>query len=308
MRWPLRYQILLPFAAVMAALLVAVSLLNAYLAARQSFRQTVQRLRDVAHTLADARFPLTDAVLRQAHGLSEAEFVLTDEQNVLAASLPLAEALPQLASTTQWDKLELDRTTDVLGERYFHAALMLGPQGGSPRGVVLHLLYPERSWRDARWQAAYPPLLVGAIALVPVALLAGAIAGRLSRPIVELRRQVGRIAHGDFQPLPPPPHDDELRDLTRSVNTLAGGPSSTMLPLSMNTTRSATSRAKSISWVTTIIVMPSLASCRITRNTSPTNSGSSAEVASSNSINLGCMASERAMATRCCWPPESFSG
>ena len=56
MRWPLRYQILLPFAAVMLTLLVAVSLLNAYLAARQSFRQTVHRLRDVAQTLADASF------------------------------------------------------------------------------------------------------------------------------------------------------------------------------------------------------------------------------------------------------------
>ncbi len=55
-----------------------------------------------------------------------------------------------------------------------------------------------------------------------MALLASAIAGRLSRPIVELRWQVGRITHGDFQPLPPPPHDDELRDLTRSVNALAG--------------------------------------------------------------------------------------
>jgi signal transduction histidine kinase len=222
MRWPLRYQILVPFAAVIAALLVAVSLLNAYLAARQSFRQTVHRLRDVAHTLADARFPLTDAVLRQAHGLSGAEFVLTDGPDVLKSSLPRAEALPPVAVTDQWEKLELDRTTDVLGERYFHAALTVAPQGDSSHGAVLHLLYAERSWRDARWQAAYPPLLVGAIALVPVALLAGAIAGRLSRPIVELRRQVGRIAHGDFQPLPPPPHDDELRDLTRSVNALAG--------------------------------------------------------------------------------------
>ncbi|HEX4146614.1 MAG TPA: HAMP domain-containing sensor histidine kinase [Pirellulales bacterium] len=223
MRWPLRYQILVPFAAVMVALLATVSVLNAYLAARQSFRQTVQRLRGVAHALADPRFPLTDTVLRKAHGLSEAEFVLiADGSSLLAASLPLTEALPQVAPTSQWQNLELDDTAVVAGERYFHAALNLAPQDAWPHGAVLHLLYPERSWRDARWQAAYPPLLVGAVALVPVALLAGAIAGRLSRPIVELRRQVGRIAHGDFQPLPLPPHDDELRDLTRSVNALAG--------------------------------------------------------------------------------------
>ena len=37
-------------------------------------------------------------------------------------------------------------------------------------------------------------------------------------------------------------------------------------------------------------------------------SGSSAEVGSSKSITLGSIASARAIATRCCWPPESWAG
>ena len=37
-------------------------------------------------------------------------------------------------------------------------------------------------------------------------------------------------------------------------------------------------------------------------------SGSSAEVGSSNSMMRGFMQSERAIATRCCWPPESWPG
>ena len=88
----------------------------------------------------------------------------------------------------------------------------------------------------------------------------------------------------------------------------AGGPSSTITPPSMKTTRSATSRAKLISWVTTIIVMPSSARSRMTASTSPTSSGSSAEVGSSKSITLGLHRSARAMATRCCWPPDSCAG
>ena len=32
------------------------------------------------------------------------------------------------------------------------------------------------------------------------------------------------------------------------------------------------------------------------------------ETIDSGSITLGAMASERAMATRCCWPPDSCSG
>ena len=76
----------------------------------------------------------------------------------------------------------------------------------------------------------------------------------------------------------------------------------------MKTTRSATPRANPISWVTTIMVMPSSARSRITSSTSPTSSGSRAEVGSSKSISSGFMASARAMATRCCCPPDSWAG
>ncbi|MOA54362.1 hypothetical protein D3C78_1779620 [compost metagenome] len=69
----------------------------------------------------------------------------------------------------------------------------------------------------------------------------------------------------------------------------------------MKITRLATLRAKPISWVTQIIVMPlSWASVTITSSTSFTISGSSAEVGSSNSMTLGFMHSDRAIATRCC--------
>jgi len=47
------------------------------------------------------------------------------------------------------------------------------------------------------------------------------------------------------------------------------------------------------------MVMCSSASARMTLSTSPVSSGSSAEVGSSKN-------SARAMATRCCWPPESW--
>ncbi len=92
------------------------------------------------------------------------------------------------------------------------------------------------------------------------------------------------------------------------MRRMSAGPASWTLPLCMNTTWSAMPRAKPISWVTITMVMPSAASASITFSTSPVSSGSSAEVTSSNSITLGCIASERAMAARCCWPPESCSG
>src|SRR5689334_8461996 len=62
----------------------------------------------------------------------------------------------------------------------------------------------------------------------------------------------------------------------------------------MKTMRSAMPFANPISWVTITMVMPSAANCSITFSTSPVSSGSSAEVTSSNSMTLGCIASDRA--------------
>ena len=98
------------------------------------------------------------------------------------------------------------------------------------------------------------------------------------------------------------------RGLSGFSKNSCGGLSTLITPSSIKITRLATSRAKPISWVTHTIVMPSCASLTITSSTSPIISGSSADVGSSNSMMLGCMARARAMATRCCWPPESILG
>ena len=46
----------------------------------------------------------------------------------------------------------------------------------------------------------------------------------------------------------------------------------------------------------------------MTSRTSLIISGSRAEVGSSKSMTFGSIASARAIATRCCWPPESCAG
>lgn len=221
MRWPLRYQILFPFAGVMLAVVLGVSLLDAYLAARRTQRQIEHQLHEVAQTLLDANFPLTDAVLKQTSGLSGAEFVLVDQQGQLHAT-SLAEvdldAIGHLASSSSQSLL--GDPVSLAGQQYFHTAVAVRPRAAQSAPMLLHILYPQRFLREARWQAAYPPLLVGSALLGVVIVLAIAIAGRLSRPILELRRELSRLVQGDFQPLPVPQRNDELRDLIGSVNSL----------------------------------------------------------------------------------------
>ncbi len=84
----------------------------------------------------------------------------------------------------------------------------------------LHILYPQGVLREARWQAAYPPLWVGAGLLGVVIAMAFAIAGRFSRPILEVRRELSRLVQGDFRPVPLGQRNDELRDLIGCVNAL----------------------------------------------------------------------------------------
>lgn len=221
MRWPLRYQILAPFAGVMLGVVLGVSLLDAWLAARRTQRRIEHQLSEVACTLQEANFPLTDAVLKQTRGLSGAEFVLVDSQGKLqAASLERVDAGAIPHGADQPGRFELGNPVVLGGKQYLHSAINLAPRGTSSEAMRLHILYPESFLREARFEAAYPPLVVGSLLLVVVVLLAFTIAGRLSRPILELRRQLSRLVQGDFQPLEVPPRNDELGDLIRSVNSL----------------------------------------------------------------------------------------
>ncbi|AOJ05019.1 hypothetical protein WS70_25130 [Burkholderia mayonis] len=70
---------------------------------------------------------------------------------------------------------------------------------------------------------------------------------------------------------------------------------------------SPTARTKCISCVTMMSVMSSRARFSTTPGTSPTSSGSRADVISSHSSTAGFIASARAIATRCCWP-DNCSG
>ena len=93
------------------------------------------------------------------------------------------------------------------------------------------------------------------------------------------------------------------------MNTSSTVPCSTSLPPSRMATLLQIWRMTAISWVISTTVMPNSALIFLSSSRMLwVVMGSSALVASSHRSISGLLASARAMATRCFWPPDSWAG
>jgi signal transduction histidine kinase len=223
LRWSIRNQIFVPFVAVVLLAVVAMTAVAALLAARQREAQTLAQLQNVVETLAHTSIPFTESVLQKMSGLSGAQFVACDAGgNVIASTLPAGFALPaeldKSTSSGELTSLASQPTYAVDGTRYFLARVQ--PRGDAAVRA-LFVLYPESSWSRARWDAALPPLAVGAGAIVLTSVASGWLAQRFGRRIRLLQRQVAAIAAGDFSEITATGRQDEILDLVTSVNSMA---------------------------------------------------------------------------------------
>ena len=223
MRWSIRDQILIPLIAIQVLAVAAIAVTTATLAARRSERQIVDRLNGVIDALGHASFPYTESVLTKVRGLSGAHFVAYSEDGrVTSSSLPNIEGLPSelrsLPTVGHFDSLVELPTAMLEGARYVGVSLR---SPGGLTGSSLFVLYPENSWRQARWEAAMPSLTLGAGSLGVMIGVTSWIAHRIGARLRHLERQVARIVDGEFQELPLGPRRDEVADLSRSINHLS---------------------------------------------------------------------------------------
>ena len=222
MRWSIRSQILVPLIAIQAAAVAAITITTAALAARRSERVIVDRLNGVIDALGDAPFPYTAGVLGRMRGLSGAHFVAYDpDGNVSASSLGNLDRLPDelgsLPATVHVDALGGNPEAVLENTRYLAASLR---SAGGIRNSSLLVLYPETSWRQARWEAAMPPLMLGAGSLGLMVLATGWVAHRIAGRIRRVQGQVARIVEGDFREEEETGEQDEVAALSRSINHL----------------------------------------------------------------------------------------
>lgn len=223
MRWPLRLQILTPMAIILLVTVGSVSALNVWLAAARVRTDVEAQLRDVARTLEATNFPLESNVLKQTSGLCGAQLIVEDDTGkIMASSLPdgIFPGAP-FAETTDWRELRLSDSVVIGSENYFEADVKLDRRAVGAKIVSLHIYYPERTWREAIRQAALGPILIGAVALALVSAAAWWVAASVTRPVHRLQEQVETLSDGNYQSLPLPQRDDEVRDLAATVNQLA---------------------------------------------------------------------------------------
>jgi signal transduction histidine kinase len=222
MPWSIRNQILIPLVLIQAIAVTATALTTATLAAKRIERQVVDRLNGVVATLGHSNFPYTGGVLAKMRGLSGAHFVAyTGDGHVTETSLPgLAEVPPALRAAPASARVGPlgEGPSAVLGGTRYLAATLRTP--GAPAGVSLLVLYPETSWRQARAEAAMPPILLGVGSLAAMAAVTGWVAHSISLRIGRVQTQVTRVAEGHFQHLDPGPRRDEVGELARSINRM----------------------------------------------------------------------------------------
>jgi hypothetical protein len=175
MLWSIRNQILVPLVAIQGVAVATVAVTAATLAARRSEQQITGRLNGVIDTLGHSNFPYTPAVLTKMRGLSGAHFgVYTEDGRVTESTLPTLKAVPRSVQAARpLDRLDsLGESSTLLLDGIHYFAVPLQTSGGT-RNSSLLVLYPETSWRQARWEAATPPLSVGLGTLALTSFSAG---------------------------------------------------------------------------------------------------------------------------------------
>lgn len=145
--------------------------------------------------------------------------VVNEEAQVQATTLDF-EGIPE--SWDVWQQpLNLEPTPAVIrvGEADYRWRVLEPPSDRPPIRVVV--LVSQESLRLIQWQAAWPPLAIGAVTLFVMLLVSGWLAVFQSRRINRVRGALASLAQGEHVNLSLASPDDEIRDLIRSTNKLS---------------------------------------------------------------------------------------
>ncbi|MEX0794638.1 MAG: HAMP domain-containing sensor histidine kinase [Pirellulaceae bacterium] len=222
MRWPLKYQILLPFGGWTLLVIVALTAVNVWHSTSMARQETQGKLEEVVRQVAEARFPLTQPVLEQVKRFTGADLVVSGEQasGIRGTDPDILTHWEVPFDDRSGDRVNLGVPIQIADQAYFHAATDVHPTQRSASSRQVHVLLPVADYRKLWADAFWPPLWFGLAAVVPVGILSLGLASMVTRPVDRLRARVESISHGDFTPLTLSKRNDELRDLAESINRM----------------------------------------------------------------------------------------
>lgn len=222
MRWSIRLQLLLPLFILLLGV-VGISTWTGIASAVGTRQRIESDMRKVAEHLRGADYPL-NKYLDRMKGLSSADFMVVNPKDPddRPTTLPVfpADLPPKEYVFDNPKDLRLSPPLEVDRKLYLCSGIRLLPDITGSRRIV-YILYPEQRWRDQLWEAIEPSLVLGIFGGVASLILGILVSRRLYRRIQALERRTRLIASGDFSPMPLPRRNDELRDLTQSVNQMA---------------------------------------------------------------------------------------
>jgi signal transduction histidine kinase len=222
MKHSIRSQLLTPL---LVALVAAVAIV-AGCSAWWNLSRQMARLRagqdDVVGVLERASFPLTDPILEQMARLSGQQFVVWDTRvfEIVASSFPEPPAglEPRLANWTESEPAVID-TIDWQGDSYVVRSARLRSQPWQR----MFVLTSRRSLAEARWDAVWPPLAVGAGTLLVLTPWLWGLTRTWAQRLRRIQQAVARIAAGEpaSPSADPDERDDELTALLADVHRLS---------------------------------------------------------------------------------------
>jgi signal transduction histidine kinase len=218
-RLGIRYRLLVPLGLLLLGV-VGASLWSARVAARNAEERVAGQVQHVSDTLQRANYTLNTLILFEMRSLSGAEFLYFPPLGPTLTTFPSADLnVPAPAEFDGQGEDGIGPAVQVNGETYRCRRVTI--QGPSPNsGGIVYIFYPQSLLEEAIADAERPSLSGLVFGLVAVGLTVG-IGQRLVGRIRALEKRTRIIAAGDFSPMPLPRADDEMRDLTVSVNEMA---------------------------------------------------------------------------------------
>lgn len=231
MHWSIRNRIMVPYLALVIALVGGTGLATAHWAATWARGHYVERGRGIAGTLQRSSFPLTEGVLGQLKGLGGAEFALVGEDGRVISSTLNAhgdEADRLVIPPSRGDRgtdadLSFERTLSRDGVEYRYAVVDRTLAAGATDFPRVLILLPEPTLRAVSWEARRTVLAFTVVGATLAATLALWIGRTLSHPLSAILTATRRIGRGDLHPKGLPTHrHDEIGELAEGVAQMAG--------------------------------------------------------------------------------------